>query len=156
MSKAFTTNDEGVPEPPKRSVVKLERGEKRYITAEGKARLASELERLRAASKDADIQARIDQLSALLDVLTVAPAVPEDIDRVVFGAWVELEDEEGARSVWQVVGPDEAEPSQGKVSVASPLARALLGRSAGESAVVPRPRGPVEMTVRSVSPRAPR
>lgn len=88
MSKAFTTNDEGVPEPPRRSSVSLAPGETRYVTEAGKERLASELETLRRKSKDPDLDARIAQLSSLLELLTVAPAVPADIDRVVFGAWV--------------------------------------------------------------------
>lgn len=153
MSKAFTTNDEGVPEPPKRSAVRLARGETRYITEDGKARLSEELELLRARAKDPDVLSRIAQLSSLLELLTVAPALTADVERVVFGAWVELEDDEGVRAVWQLVGPDEADPSARRVSVASPLAKALLGKSAGDEAVVPRPRGPTEITVLRVSGR---
>lgn len=151
MSKAFTTNDEGVPEPPKRASVKLAPGEVRYVTAEGRAALGAELERLRSAAKDPDIEARIAQLSSLLELLTVAPPLPANLGRVVFGAYVELEDEDGNTQRWRIVGPDEADAAERKLSVASPLARAILGKRAGDTVTFERPRGAAELTIVSVS-----
>jgi transcription elongation GreA/GreB family factor len=51
---------------------------------------------------------------------------------VQFGRTVEIEREDGRRQAWRVVGEDEADPTQGRVSYVSPLARALLGKAPGE------------------------
>jgi transcription elongation factor GreB len=72
------------------------------------------------------------------------------VGRAFFGAWVELEDEAGSRVRYRIVGPDEADVKAGRLSVESPLARALLGKEVGESVVVERPRGAVEYTVTQV------
>ena len=60
--------------------------------------------------------------------------VPErDPDKVTFGAWVTLEDEDGATVHYQLVGAEEFDVSVGKISVASPVGKALLGKEEGES-----------------------
>lgn len=61
--------------------------------------------------------------------------------RVVFGATVDLEDEEGAHVTYQVVGDDEADIRQGLISVNSPIARALVGKQAGDEVEVAAPGG---------------
>jgi transcription elongation factor GreA len=62
--------------------------------------------------------------------------------KVVFGSTVELEDEEtGAKVVYQLVGDDEADIKKGLISVSSPIARALIGRSEGDVADVTAPGG---------------
>ena len=62
--------------------------------------------------------------------------------RVVFGATVELEDEDsGAKVRYQIVGDDEADLKQGLISISSPIARAMIGKSAGEVAEVQAPGG---------------
>jgi transcription elongation factor GreB len=78
-----------------------------------------------------------------------------DENRVYFGAWVSLEDEEGQETTYRIVGPDEADVRAGRLSVESPLARALLGRQVGESVQFERPRGTVEYTVTRVTYRYP-
>jgi len=61
---------------------------------------------------------------------------------VVFGALVELEDQaDGARAVYQVVGEDEADIRAGRISVSSPIARALVGKRQGEVVEVAAPGG---------------
>ncbi len=63
-------------------------------------------------------------------------------DRVVFGATVLLEDEDkGGEVSYQIVGVDEADLEQGKISISSPIARALIGREEGDSAEVKAPGG---------------
>lgn len=57
-------------------------------------------------------------------------------DKVQFGRTVDLEREDGRRQTFRIVGEDEAEPGQGSVSYVSPIARALMGRSVGELALV--------------------
>ena len=62
--------------------------------------------------------------------------------RCVFGATVELEDlDNGGTNVYQIVGDDEADIKAGKISVSSPIARALIGKTAGEVAEVMAPSG---------------
>jgi transcription elongation factor GreB len=67
---------------------------------------------------------------------------------------VTVEDDGGARTSWRIVGPDEADARRGLVSVASPVARALLGREAGDAVEVDRPGGRVVLTVVDVRRRA--
>ncbi|HEV7385955.1 MAG TPA: transcription elongation factor GreA, partial [Phenylobacterium sp.] len=59
-----------------------------------------------------------------------------DPDKVQFGGTVEFEREDGRRQAFRIVGEDEADPAQGSVSYASPLARALLGKSVGDTALL--------------------
>ena len=61
---------------------------------------------------------------------------PADADKVVFGGAVTFERADGRRSTFRIVGEDEADPNQGAVSYVSPLARALLGKRVGETAMV--------------------
>ena len=72
--------------------------------------------------------------------------------RCVFGATVELEDCESGDSVtYQIVGEDEADIKQGKISVSSPIARALIGKSAGDVAEVQAPGGVREYEILDVN-----
>ncbi len=59
-----------------------------------------------------------------------------EADKVQFGRTVDLEREDGRRQTFRIVGEDEAEPGQGSVSYVSPIARALMGKSVGELALV--------------------
>ncbi|HLZ76018.1 transcription elongation factor GreA [Phenylobacterium sp.] len=59
-----------------------------------------------------------------------------EADKVLFGRTVELEREDGRRQSFRIVGEDEADPTKGSVSYASPLARALLGKAVGDVALV--------------------
>jgi transcription elongation GreA/GreB family factor len=59
-----------------------------------------------------------------------------DPDKVQFGGTVEFEREDGRRQAFRIVGEDEADPTQGSVSYASPLARALLGKAVGDTALL--------------------
>lgn len=164
MSKAFTKEDsegdEGLVPPRPRPAS----GEKRYITLEGYQALEEELAGLLApqasrggrADLDAGVQKRererrAQQLAATLEEVRVVTPEPSQEGRVFFGAWVTLEDEEGAETTYRIVGPDEADVRAGRLSVESPLARALLGKALGESVQVERPRGAVEYTVARVS-----
>lgn len=61
---------------------------------------------------------------------------PADPDKVVFGGAVTFEREDGRRQTFRIVGEDEADPAQGSVSYVSPLAKALLGKSVGDTAMV--------------------
>jgi len=71
--------------------------------------------------------------------------------RCVFGATVELEDTSSGETVtYQIVGDDEADIKQGKISISSPTARALIGKSAGDTAEVQAPGGVHEYEILDV------
>jgi len=77
---------------------------------------------------------------------------PSLVDRRVgFGTSVTVEEADGRRTSYEIVGPNEVEPARRQISVASPVARALLGKRAGDVVVLRRPRGDIEVTVVSVT-----
>ena len=95
-----------------------------------------------------EIDRRIRFLQSRLDSSTVVdPREQTDRSRVYFGATLLLEDEEGKRISYQVVGPDETDTRGGRISVESPLGRALLGKNLGDAVTVMRPRGETEVTI---------
>ncbi|WP_345549508.1 transcription elongation factor GreB [Microbulbifer aestuariivivens] len=128
----------------------------RYITPEGARRMRAELKHLweeerprvtnavsEAAklgdrSENADyiygkkrlreIDSRVRFLTKRLEEVTVVDRIPEDREKVFFGAWVSLEDEDGNALTYRIVGPDEFDVKQGLISMDSPVARRLLGR----------------------------
>ena len=62
-------------------------------------------------------------------------------EKVVFGATVVIEDEDGARKTYQIVGEDEIEPGRNRISWKSPMAKALLGKEVGDEIEIHRPAG---------------
>jgi transcription elongation factor GreA len=141
------------------------------VTVRGAEKLKSELQRLKTVERHAVIQAiaearaqgdlsenaeyeaakdkqgfiegRILELeSTLAAAQIIDPAKLEADGRVVFGATVDLEDEDsGAKVTYQIVGDDEADLKQGLISISSPIARALIGKEAGDSAEFQAPGG---------------
>jgi transcription elongation factor GreA len=88
------------------------------------------------------IEGRISELEAkLANAQLIDPKLLHADGRAVFGATVDVEDEAGERSTWQIVGEDEADIKAGRISVSSPIARALIGKEAGESVEVQTPGG---------------
>jgi transcription elongation factor GreA len=141
------------------------------MTIEGAARLKAELHRLKTVERPAVIEAlaearshgdlsenadydaakerqgfiegRISEVeSKLAHAQVINPADIEADGRVVFGSTVEIEDlGSGDRSAYQIVGDDEADIKAGKISVNSPIARALIGKIEGDTAEVQAPGG---------------
>ena len=101
--------------------------------------------------KLAEIDRRLNYLGKRLKVLTVVDEPPARDGRVYFGAFVTLEDEEGQTVRYQIVGEDEADPAQKRISIDSPLAQALLRRRAGDEVLVQRPKGEIEYVVVDVA-----
>lgn len=84
------------------------------------------------------------RLLFLRDRIEAAKVVdPKEVksDKVVFGATVKIEDEEGQIKTYQIVGEDELEPGKNKVSWKSPMAKALLGKKVGDEVEIQRPSG---------------
>ena len=83
-----------------------------------------------------EIDSRVRFLQKRLDELNVVDSKPSDLSKVYFGAYITLEDIDGASHQFRIVGPDEFDLSQGLLSCDSPLGRALLGKSMGDTALV--------------------
>ena len=141
----------------------------KYITAEGYKRLNDELKYLwkvkrpeitqsvseAAAQGDRsenaeyiygkkqlrEIDRRVRYLSKRLDDMTVVDRIPENKDKVFFGAWVTIEDEEETRHRYRIVGPDEIEPGSDYISMDSPLAKQLLKKEIGDEIWLHKPNG---------------
>ena len=141
------------------------------ITARGAEKLKAELQRLKTVDRPEVIQAiaearaqgdlsenaeyeaakdrqgfiegRIMEVEGKLSAAQIIdPTQLEAGGRVVFGATVDLEDEDtGAAVTYQIVGEDEADIKQGLVNISSPIARALIGKEEGDVAVVQAPGG---------------
>ena len=96
-----------------------------------------------AKEKQGFIEGRIQEVEGKLSHAQIIDPSSMDADgRCVFGSTVDLEDAESGQSVtYQIVGEDEADIKQGKVSFASPLARALIGKFAGDVVQVQTPGG---------------
>ena len=96
-----------------------------------------------AKERQSFIEGRIAEVEAKLsNAQIIDPAALDADGRCVFGATVELEDQDNGDSVtYQIVGDDEADIKAGKISVSSPIARALIGKYAGDVAEVMAPGG---------------
>lgn len=100
-----------------------------------------------------EIDRRVRFLSKRLDEVIVVTEAPTDPGRVFFGAWVTVEDEDGASKQYRIVGADESDLERGYISIDSPVARALLGKRAGDEVTVRVPKGDVVYTIDAVEYR---
>ena len=105
-----------------------------------------------AREQQSFIEGRIKEIESKLSHAQIIDVRTIDAGgRVVFGATVEVyEEEEDEEHVFQVVGEDEADIKQGLVSVSSPIARALIGKSEGDVAVVDTPKGERHLEILAV------
>ena len=88
-----------------------------------------------------EIDSRIRFLTKRLDGMTVVNHIPGDKDKVYFGAFVTLKDEEGEEVEYRIVGPDEFNVVDGKLSMDSPLGKALLGKRVENEIQISTPKG---------------
>ena len=116
---------------------------KAIAEARGHGDLSENAEYHAAREQQGFIEGRIKEIEhKLASADVIDPARVPNTGRVVFGASVELEDQaDGARVTYQVVGEDEADIRAGRISVTSPIARALVGKSEGEVVDVAAPGG---------------
>ena len=141
-----------------------------YITAEGAAKMRAELRELwkverpqvtqvvHEAAKNGDrsengdyiygkrrlreIDSRVRYLTKRLEDATIVEDKPRDPSKVFFAAWVTVEDEEtGEEQTYRLVGSDEIDPKLNWISIDSPMAQALIGKSIDEDANVKTPAG---------------
>jgi transcription elongation factor GreB len=155
-------------------------GDPNYITPEGARRLSDELSRLlnheraqivqqvadAAAQGDRsenaeyiygkkklrEIDRRMRFLQKRLEIAVVVDPKEQAArgDRVYFGATVDLEDQDGAKSTHQIVGEDEIDGAARRISWRSPIGRALLGKRPGDVITVRRPAGEIEIEILAV------
>jgi transcription elongation factor GreB len=88
-----------------------------------------------------EMDRRIRYLQKRLDELVVVDKPPTNQKQVFFGAWVELEDEQGECVTYRIVGPDEFDVEKGWISMDSPVARALMKKFLDDEVSVQRPGG---------------
>lgn len=88
-----------------------------------------------------EIDSRIRFLTKRLDGLTVVSSIPDKQDTIYFGAFVTLEDEEGEEVEYRIVGPDEFNIDEGKLSMDSPLGKAMLGKQVDDEIRISTPKG---------------
>lgn len=149
------------------------------ITAAGAEKLKAELDELKRVKRPAVVQAiaearekgdlsenaeydaakemqghiegRIAQLEGKIPALQIIdPKTLQAGDRIVFGATVELEDEDGKVNVYQIVGDDEADIKENRISISSPVARSLIGKYEGDEVTCPAPKGLIHYAIVSV------
>ena len=147
------------------------------LTEQGRQRLEEELTQLRdvkrpqlvarmeSAQEDGDFsderefedvredmimtERRIEDLEFMLAHAEVLERVQSD--SVVLGSVVTITDDEGVEETWTLVSPAEADTRNGSISTESPVGQAVMGKLAGESAVVETPTGSITYTIKSVS-----
>lgn len=90
-----------------------------------------------------EIDRRVRFLSKRLEVLQIVDYHPSQEGKVFFGAWVELENEEGEIHQYRLVGCDEFDPAKQWISIDSPVARALIGKEVDDEIQVITPLGKV-------------
>jgi transcription elongation GreA/GreB family factor len=140
MSKAFTreTDEDGATELPDRIISAAPN----LVTPEGLAAIDAEIERHNAGHADAVDAGDKDAVARAARELRYWTARRQtarvmdkrrDSTRVGFGSTVTIEREDGKRNVWRIVGEDEADPSQGLISHAAPVALALMDREVGDT-----------------------
>ena len=151
----------------------------KYLTAEGEQKLKAELHQLwkverpqvtqsvaeAAALGDRsenaeyiygkkrlrEIDSRVRYLSKRLEEISVVSTLPDDLNKVYFGAWVTLEDDHGKLARYRLVGPDEIDPQRGYISIDSPLGRALLGKTSESDITITAPTGESGYFIKSIS-----
>ncbi|MGJ0428687.1 transcription elongation factor GreB [Methylobacter sp.] len=97
-----------------------------------------------------EIDRRIRFLTKRLDVLKVVDYSPQQEGKVFFGAWVELENEAGEIVHYRIVGSDEFDPHKKAISINSPMARALIGKTVDDEIVVITPEGRKEWIINAI------
>jgi transcription elongation factor GreA len=151
-----------------------------YVSADGLARLQAEhdelvatqrpavIGRIKAAKELGDLKENADYSSAreeqsflegrikaieavLRDATVIEAPIGEAAARVMVGSTVGVEEDDGTTSTFAIVGSTEADPASGRISNVSPVGRALLGRSPGDTVVVSTPRGEIRYRITSLT-----
>lgn len=179
MSKAFTKEtDDSFEDENESEGLALPASTKNYMTPVGADRLKTELRQLlnvdrpelvrviewaagngdRSENGDyiygkrklREIDRRIRFLTKRLEAAEIIDPTAQKTDRVLFGATVTVENEDGERKTYRIVGIDETDVKRGHVSWISPIAKALLNQKAGDTVVLHTPKGEEDLEIVSV------
>lgn len=120
-------------------------------TARGHGDLSENADYDAAKEAQAHLSREIGEIEDRLARAQIIDPAKLNHTKVAFGATVTLEDaENGVTLVYQIVGTHESDIKQGKISVESPIARALIGKEKGDTAIVQTPKGSKELEVLTV------
>ena len=115
--------------------------------ARGHGDLSENADYSAAKEEQGMIEAKIRELTVKTSLAEVIDPTSLSGEKIMFGATVTIEDEDGEEKTYTIVGDDEADLKRGRISISSPVARALIGRSVGDTAVVQGPKGKREVEV---------
>lgn len=132
MSKAFTKEDDDLPEPPLARPAASPPGGRNYLTPDGAQRLREELDRLLAGGTADQSSRRIQRLRQVLRTAVVMPPPSGSEEQVRFGALVTVRHANGEETQYRLVGADETDLDRNWISWRSPVAAALLKARKGE------------------------
>ena len=122
--------------------------------ARGHGDLSENADYSAAKERQSFIEGRIQEINGKLAGAQVINPATIQSEMVVFGATVELSDpENGKKTVYQIVGVDEADVKTGKIGITSPIARALIGKRKGDEVTVNAPRGPISYEIMHIEYR---
>jgi transcription elongation factor GreB len=165
MSRAFvkeSDDDQTAGELPERPVA----AHANYVTPQGLEQLQARVRELQeqheqlaprvaedsiAKQKQREIERDMRYFIAQLDRAIVVDPAGQPRDEVHFGATVRIIDEQGTEHRFSLVGDDEADVSAGKISWASPLAKAMMGARVGDSVMWRRPAGDTEVEIAEIT-----
>ncbi|HEB29531.1 MAG TPA: transcription elongation factor GreB [Spirochaetes bacterium] len=181
MSRAFVSESDADFQEDDVPAIKipLPPGAKNYMTPEGAEKMRSELsilvknERPKVSAKLSrtvteserldretmlrdrrrlrEIDRRIEYLTEMADIIEVVDPSKQDPQRVLFGAAVTVEDEKGLERIFRIVGVDESDPSEEKISWLSPVAKAMFGAREGEVVGLKLPQSETKLKVLRIS-----
>ncbi len=116
--------------------------------ARGHGDLSENADYSAAKERQGFIEGRIQEINGKLARAQVIDPLSIKSDKIVFGATVILEDQEGGTKLtYKIVGVDEADVKSGKIGISSPIARAMIGKSEGDEVVVNAPKGQIRYDV---------
>ena len=105
-----------------------------------------------AKEKLGEVMSRIAKIQDKLESAKIIDELKVPKGQVSIGCKVEVKDEDGDTTEYTLVGEDESDPTEGKISVYSPLAQGLLGKKVGETVSVELPAGPRQFKILSAEP----
>lgn len=168
MSKAFTKESDDASEPQvlvRLPSATLPSGARNYMTADGAARMQTELEQLlstgrsRVAALPDPVESkrqlhalnqRIRDLQSSLETAVIPPQRDGPSEQVLFGSYETVRELSGQQSTYRIVGVDETDLDRDWVSYLSPVARALINKRAGERVRLKLPGGEKELEIISI------
>jgi transcription elongation factor GreA len=134
-------------------LIKVDREEIKKVIAEARelGDLKENAEYHSAKEKQALLEGRIGALQGIMASCQIIDIKSIESDKIVFGATVSLTDENGETVIYKIVGQEESNIKDGKISYTSPIGKALIGKEEGDTIIVRAPKGDVEYEIESFS-----